>query len=35
MKKIDWGVVLSVVGALALLVLLIVFHPLSCMSGKK
>jgi len=35
MRKIDWGVVLGVAGAFAVLVLLVVFHPLSCMSGKK
>ena len=27
MKRVDWGVVLAVVGALLLLVLLFVFHP--------
>ena len=35
MKRVDWGVVLGVVGAFALLVLLFVFNPLSCLSARK
>ena len=35
MKKIDRGVVLAVAGAFALLVLLFVFNPLSCLSANK
>ena len=27
MKRVDWGVVLGVIGAFLLLVLLFVFHP--------
>ena len=35
MKRVDWGVVLGVVGAFALLVLLFLFHPFSCVNSAK
>ncbi len=35
MKRVDWGVVLGVVGAFALLLLLFVFHPFSCVNAAK
>lgn len=35
MKRIDWGVVLGVFGAFAVLVLLFTFHPFSCVSAKS
>ena len=35
MKKIDWGVVLAMLGAFALLLLLFVFHPFSCINSAK
>ncbi len=35
MKRIDWGVVLGVVAAFAVLVLLFVFHPFSCVNSAK
>jgi len=35
MKRVDWGVVLAMIGAFVLLVLLFVFHPFSCVNSAR
>jgi len=34
-KKIDWSVVLAILGAFVLLVVLFALHPFSCLSAQK